>query len=183
MNSMYFNKGANIKTGNLDTLFLYILIAVMILSCGNNTVDSKISEDDYPEYEAIQEITYHYGAASVSPEYHRSYSIIIATDSIRVIVDSYSDTLANEKYNFTVAQFESVISSLRNNGIKSCTLGNNDDCTGGTSETVSCSDGSDEIFSGKVYHCQDDTGNLCGNIVAFANDVKSLAPNLDSLLQ
>ena len=37
----------------------------------------------------IDRITYHFGDASVPPEYHRSYTITVAPDKIDMVVDSY----------------------------------------------------------------------------------------------
>ncbi|MBW1693528.1 MAG: hypothetical protein JRJ41_05080 [Deltaproteobacteria bacterium] len=61
-------------------------------------------------------------------------------------------------------------------------MGNDEGCTGGNSERISFSDGENELFSGTVYHCGGkDTGNLCGDIANFADDIKNLVPNLDEL--
>ena len=131
----------------------------------------------------IKEIKYSFGDATVPPEYHRSYTIKVIADNVSIIVDSYGDILTDEEYDITSEQFIDIKNSFDINMIKNCTLGN-DMCCGGTSETVSCRDGENEIFFGSVYHCGgEDTGNLCGNITNFANDVKNLIPNLENLLR
>ena len=164
-------------------LALALSVGTVLVACGEDN-GTDTDGDDYPDYDGIQAITYYYGDASVSPEYHRSYSIKVTTDSVRVVVDSYGDTLAIGEYGSTGAKFEGVLGSLKSNGIRSCSLGSNDGCTGGTSEAVSCSDGVNEVFSGEVYHCGGrNFGNLCGNIVAFSDDIENLIPNLNSLLQ
>jgi len=123
---------------------------------------------------AIQEITYHFGDASVPPKYHRSYTITVTTDKVRIVVDSYGEILADKGYEITSKQFDGIINSLKRNEIRNCTLGDDDGCTGGTIERISFSDGENEIFSGTVYHCGGkDTGNLCGDITRFADDVKN----------
>ena len=131
----------------------------------------------------IQQATYHFGDASVPPEYHRSYTITVTTNKVSIIVDSYGKILADEGYEITRKQFNDIINSLKRNKIRNCTLGDDEGCSGGTIERISFSDAENEIFSGSVYHCGGkDIGNLCGDITSFANDVKKLVPNLDALL-
>jgi len=132
---------------------------------------------------AIQEITYHFKDASVPPEYHRSYTVTVTTDKVRIVVDSYGKILADKEYEIISKQFDDIRNSLKRNEIRNCTLGDDEGCTGGTIERISFSDGENEIFSGAVYHCGGkDTGNLCGDITSFADDVKNLVPNLYKLL-
>jgi len=133
---------------------------------------------------AITEITYHFGDASVPPDYHRSYSVRVTADEVRVVVDSYGEILADETYTITSLQFDDIKRSLERNRISNCTLVDDENCTGGTSERITYSDRDNELFSGSVYHCGgNDTGNLCGDIPRFAEDVKNLTPDLDKLLQ
>ncbi|MDP6545959.1 MAG: hypothetical protein QGH60_18420 [Phycisphaerae bacterium] len=135
---------------------------------------------------AITEITYHFGDASVPPEYHRSYSITVTADKVRVVVDSYGEILADETYTIAPSQFDDLKRSLERNNIRNCTLVDDEDegWTGGTIESITCSDKDNEIFSGSVDHCgEKDTGNLCGDIPCFAEDVKNLVPDLEKLLQ
>ena len=132
----------------------------------------------------IQKIIYYFGDAPVPPEYHRSYKIIVTANKVTVIVDSYGDVLANKEYEITNEQFNDIRVSLKRNEIRNCSLDTDESCTGGTSESISCSDGENEIFSGLVYHCGgENIGNLCGDLNSFANDVKNLVPTLEKLLQ
>ncbi|MFH1336735.1 MAG: hypothetical protein ABII96_09485 [Candidatus Zixiibacteriota bacterium] len=133
---------------------------------------------------SIKEIRYDFSDASVPPEHHRSYTITVTPDAVRVVVDSYGDILADRTYGITDKQFSDVRNSLEMNKIRNCTLGEDEGCTGGTSETISCTDGKKEIFSGSVYHCGGkDTGNLCGDISRFAVTVGGLVPDFDALLK
>jgi len=160
----------------LPRLRLFMFIAVIAVSCnvyGENNMTNA----------AIQEITYHFGDASIPPEYHRSYTVTVTTDKVRIVVDSYGDILADKGYEITSKQFDDIRNSLKRNEIRNCSLGDDEGCSGGTIERISFSDGKSEIFSGAVYHCGGkDTGNLCGDITSFADDVKNLVPNLDKLL-
>ena len=155
---------------------LFILLTVIAVSCNvdgeDNMTDTK-----------IQEIIYHFGDASVPPKYHRSYTVTVTDDKVRVVVNSYGEILAKAGYEITNKQFNDIRNSLKRNKIRNCTLGNDEGCSGGTIERISFSDGENELFSGSVYHCGGkDTGNLCGDIKSFADNVKNLVPNLDKLL-
>lgn len=148
-----------------------------IVACGNHEGEHKVTQT------TIKEITYHFGDASVPPNYHRSYTITVTADRAKIVVDSYGDILADEEYEITSKQFDDIQRSLEKNKIRNCTLGDDEGCTGGTSESISYVNNKNETFSGSVYHCGGkDTGNLCGDIGSFADDVKKLVPNLEKLL-
>ena len=133
--------------------------------------------------DAIREITYRFGDASVAPQFHRSYEIMVTPDRVEVVVDSYGDILTTRAYDTTSEQFKDIVLSLRRNLIQRAELEENDGCTGGTSETISYSDGGQELFSGTVYHCGGkDSGNLGGDVKSFADDIKRLVPDLEELL-
>jgi hypothetical protein len=134
-------------------------------------------------YGSIKEITYRFQDASVPPEYHRSYTITIDKGRLKITVDRYGDILAEEEYRIEKNQFEGLIASLKKNKIKRTKLGDDDECTGGTSETISYSNLSEKIFSGTVYHCGGkDFGNLGGNVRGFAQEIKEIVPDIKKLV-
>ncbi|MDY7037966.1 MAG: hypothetical protein SV375_17610, partial [Thermodesulfobacteriota bacterium] len=91
--------------------------------------------------------------------------------------------LADKAYKITLEQFSAIQRSLASNNIKKCTLDEEEGCTGGTSESISYMDTKKNLFSGSIHHCGGkDTGNLCGDVTSFANDVKQLIPELEKLL-
>ena len=51
------------------------------------------SDDTNNSYRSIKKITYHFQDASVPPEYHRSYTVIVDKDRLTITVDSYGDIL------------------------------------------------------------------------------------------
>ena len=160
----------------LPRLRLFMLLIVITVSC-------NVAGEDNMTNAAIQEITYHFVDASVPPEYHRSYTVTVTTDKVRIVVDSYGEILADKGYEITNKRFDDIRKSLERNKIKNCSLGDDKGCTGGTIERISFSDGKSEIFFGSVYHCGGkDTGNLCGDIASFADDIKNLVPELEKLL-
>ena len=168
-------------TNTSFTLFLFtLLVAATTPGCTVVPIDHQ----GYIAGDTIHEITYSFGDASVPPEYHRSYTIAVTADTARVAIDSYGDVLADEEYEITDEQFRDIKDSLWLNNIRGCVLEENDDCAGGTSEGISYSDGEREMFSGTVYHCGGaNSGNLCGDVASFAEDVRSLVPDFEELLR
>jgi hypothetical protein len=136
------------------------------------------------EWGRIQEITYAFLDASVPPEYHRSYMITVTANTASVVIDSYGDELANEVYETTGEQFIDLKNSLATNRIRSCFLGDDSGCSGGTSESVTYSDDEGQMFSGMVYHCGGrDFGSLCGDVASFAASIRSLVPDFEALMR
>ena len=132
----------------------------------------------------IKKISYRFEDSSVPPEFHRSYTITVSPEKATIIVDSYGDILAEKTYKIRKKQFLNIITSLDTNNIRNQPLENNSGCVGGTSEFLSYWDEKSEIFSASVFHCGGiDSGDLGGNIKAFADDMKKLIPTLDELLK
>ena len=131
----------------------------------------------------IREIVYCFGDASVPPQYHRSYTITVTPGQARVVVDIYGDVLAEKGYEITREEFEDIVRSLSRHRIGRAELGEDEGCTGGTTETICYSDVVRELFSGSVYHCGGrDSGNLGGDVRGFAEEVRKLIPDLGELL-
>ncbi|MFC1857700.1 hypothetical protein ACFL9U_06675 [Thermodesulfobacteriota bacterium] len=163
--------GRTLITGLTLTSLVFAVVSLMA------------SEDKDNLYGSIKEITYRFQDASVPPEYHRSYTITVDKDRLKITVDSYGDILIEKEYRITKDQFEGLIASLKENNIKRAELGDVDGCPGGTSEIISYSNLSGEIFSGTVYQCEGkDFGNLGGNVKGFAQDIKELVPDIEKLI-
>lgn len=162
-----------------------LLTAVFCAGCCNLThIDTDSKKTLYISANTITEIAYYFRDAPVPPAYHRSYSITVALDRVNIVVDSYGDLLAEEGYEISSEQFETVLHSLNRHKITNSALGEDRGCTGGTCETISYSDGEKAIFTGTVYHCGgEDFGDLGGDVKSFADDVKRLVPDLEKLLQ
>jgi hypothetical protein len=176
MESIFLLKKYTIRSMTVFLPALCILLAT-IGACGTIDGENTMAQT------TIKEITYHFGDASVPPDYHRSYTITVTANRVKIVVDSYGDILADEEYEITAQQFDDIQRSLEKNNIENCTLGEDEGCTGGTSERISYVNDKNETFSGSVYHCGGkDTGNLCGDIGSFADAVKKLVPNVEELL-
>jgi len=166
------------KAKSILHLFLvFCIMSAVSDACGNNDGEAKMTNT------AIKEITYHFGDASVPPDYHRSYTITVTAGGVRIVVDSYGKILADKAYEITSEQFNAIKRSLARNKIQNCTLDEEEGCTGGTSESISYMDNKKKMFSGSIHHCGGkDTGTLSGDVTRFANDVKQLIPDLEKLL-
>lgn len=133
--------------------------------------------------DTIRQIVYRFGDASVAPEFHRSYEITLTPDRLEVVVDSYGEVLAQRVYDLAEGQFDNLMLSLERNVTFGIELEEDEGGTGGTSETISLSDGEKTVFYGTVYHCGGkDSGDLAGDVKRFADDVKGLVPDLEKLL-
>ncbi len=135
---------------------------------------------------AIREIVYHFGDAPIPPEYHRICAITVTPDTVKIVVDSYGDILVEKVREITKDQFEHVVRSLDRNGITKSMLKEkqDEDCVGGTHKTVAYSCGESKMFSGTVYHCGGkDSEDLQGDVKSFADDLRTLVPDLEELLK
>lgn len=81
-------------------------------------------------------VYYNYTAASVAPDYHRSYSIDICKDSIVVDITSYGNHLLHAVYPFTEKQFSLVKAQLQTQGFGEKPRSNESPTTGGSFESV-----------------------------------------------
>lgn len=87
------------------------------------------------EWAATNMVRYSYEDATTVPEYHRSYTISIYEDSIRVVITSYSEVLLRETYPFTPEQFAGLKEYLAEQDF-SIGKPNGPEPMGGSSESV-----------------------------------------------
>ena len=133
---------------------------------------------------SVTRIEYRFGDASVPPPHHRSYTITMTPDSLRIVVDSYGKVTAEHHDTGKQAAMDVMIAAIEKYGIQaSKSVREARGCTGGTTESISWWEGEKEVFSASVYHCGgDDYGDLCGNVRGFAKELKKLVPQLPELL-
>lgn len=152
------------------------LIASIVLlaaaSCG----------EDEGRFGSATRVVYGYGDSSVEPQYHRSYVIEATPDSVRVVVDSYGDVLADSTYALSETRFEALLSKLDRAELRAVSYTGGQRGTGGTSESFTVMRGSEVLLSGEVYHCGgEDYGTLAGDLEAASRAVRSLVPSLSEL--
>ena len=122
------------------------------------------------------EIIYSYQDASVPPEYHRSYSIILSDKNYRFVVDSYGEIIKdttivlpnqNKKIKQTLKAFKKCqIKNVKRNQT-------NNGCSGGNGEGITIIKKGEVCFKGSNYYCGGQTeGNLSGNTRLFLEGLK-----------
>lgn len=103
-------------------------------------VNGTMMKENYQPEKPVQKIIYQFHDSSVPPKYHRSYVITVICSMVKIVIDSYGEILADREYEITEEQFVNIVESLRKNGIKNMELGGNENCIGGTGESISVSD-------------------------------------------
>ena len=166
-----------------ELLLWLVLCVLMIIGCDSHETYKKELNGE-SSTNGIMEIVYRYQDASIPPEYHRSYTIQVNANRVHIVVDSYGAILAERTYDISEKRFNDLLESLKKNKIRHCIrMRVESGCIGETTEKISLFNGSNQLFTGQVYHCSGkDYGNLCGDIEAFADEVKSLVPDIESLL-
>ena len=163
-------------------LWLVLCVSTIIGCYSHKTYKKELNGESSAN--RIMEIVYRYKDASIPPEYHRSYTIQVNANRVHIVVDSYGAILAERTYDISEKRFNDLLESVKKNKIRHCIrMRVESGCTGGTTEKISLFNGSNQLFIGHVYHCRGkDYGNLCGDIEAFSDEVKSLVPDIESLL-
>lgn len=170
----------------MNLALLYTTLSIIIIfncfdNCdiGNRSVSKQVELKNQ-----IQKIVYQFIDSSVPPEYHRSYTITVNPQKLKIVVDSYGEILAEREYEITKGQFEYILESFFKNQIENENLSDEDGCTGGTTEKLSLLNDEKEIFNGIVYHCGGkDFGNMKGNIKNFTENLVRLIPDFKILLK
>ena len=124
----------------------------------------------------VTSVVYQFNDASVAPEFHRSYSIIVTEGQARVEVYSYEETLHDVSEPIDAALWQRTVDaavgfadekSVENNG-----------CSGGTSERLTVLGQSDqELFEVFIDNCEGGGANIS----AAVSDVRALF-DMDMLL-
>jgi len=161
----------------MKTIFILKILIIYLLVNFGTLINQQNNEME------ITKIIYHFGGASVAPTYHRSYTVELHSDSLSVVVDSYGTILSQKTYQLDSLQFDRIVANIDSCNIENQEKINSKGCTGGTSESISYFNGDEQIFSGYIYHCGGkDFGDMKGKVKEFANEIKVLIPELDSLL-
>ena len=151
----------------------FFIFIILFGSCQNVGTINK--SDDFILKNKI-EIIYSFQDASVPPEYHRSYSIILSDKNYRFVVDSYGETIKdttivlpnqNKKIKQTLrafkkGQIKNVKRSKTDNG-----------CSGGNGEAIKIIKEGVVYFKGSNYYCGGQTdGDLSGDTKRFLKELK-----------
>lgn len=158
------------------------LVIILIIAC-SLFLTSTLAKSK-KAMNSVTKIIYYYTDSSVPPQYHRSYTITISENKIRIIVDSYGDILNDKEFDINASQFENIKKSILKNKIRKGKKVESKGCTGGTGDKIEYYEHENLLFSASVYHCGNkDYGDLKGDIKNVAQEIKSLIPNFSELLK
>jgi len=179
--SFHYNVIRKKMRPNISSHWLWLVSICILIGCGS----SSSSNNTFVEPIEIMSITYEFDDIPLPAESHRSYVITATPQSARIVITAYDDSvLVDQTHIITSQQFTFVRNALDRNLIRNCELGEDDGCSGGSRESISYSDPEQEIFYGSVYHCNlKNTGNLCGNYLAFSSRMRQLIPEFWQLLE
>ncbi len=156
---------------------------ISFFSCSDNKNNGKASVNpkamDYSS--DTLELYYTHKDPSISPEYHRSYTIQATDPGVSFIVYAYSDTLYRFSKSLTKNEFNSFVESLMTINIKSVEgKATSIECTGNSTESLCV------IIPGRmhIYGYEDDCGgyNLEGDVDSVKMQFVKLIPNFSKKL-
>ncbi len=130
--------------------FAFLLLSCCLLfgtSC-SSVLQKSISKEQWAKTDRV---SYSFTDASLPPEYHRSYTIDINSDSVCISVTCYGDVLLRESYPFTKEKFDAVKTELAEQGFKLNKHAQESTETGGTADAVAFYIGDQCYFTGSVY--------------------------------
>jgi len=157
------------------------ILLVIVIFASDGCVSKMINDDIL---KSTQKILYQFGDASVPFKFHRSYSITITMDTLKIVVDSYGEILHEKSFPFTLDDFNKIKLAIKKSKIGNVDHGEDDGCTGGTTESLTLYGRNEELFSGTVYHCGgNDYGDLSGDINLLADEIKNFVPGMNDMLQ
>ena len=144
------------------SFFKTILLSTSLILFGCVS-KASIPKDELPD---ASKIVYHFKDRSVTPEFHRSYTIEVTKDSSSCVVDSYGDIISSKKNIEPPAFLDSLKVTLAANDFERCDKSSYEGCIGGTGESLSIINNDKEIFNENVYHCGGSNyGKLCGSLL------------------
>ncbi len=143
---------------------LLILSLLTLNSCGPNIPE---------EFDAI---VLDYTGSSVAPEYHRSYQIVLRSNKVKLLIESYGTVLVDTLLTSTTEQFESIateIKSIENFGkLETCP-----DCDGASTTYFRLLNGKQKAFE-LVWNGAD----LSNEFKSVLSHIKESIPTFEALL-
>ena len=158
----------------------FLIFILLFCSCQNTGFFTKTTD---PYLKNKIEIIYSYQDASVPPQDHRSYSIILSDKNYRFVVDSYGEIIKDTSIVLS-NQKKKINQTLRS--FKNCQIKNvkrsktNNGCSGGNGEAIKIIKEGVVYFKGSNYYCGGQTeGDLSGDIKLFLEELKNeINPNV-----
>ncbi len=131
----------------------------------------------------IDEVRYSFHDSSVPPPYHRSYTITLKADQIRIVVNSYGDIIADRQFTPETGSLSKITDLLDESAIKNVKEKEDRGCTGGNGETLECLKEGNVVFKGSAWYCGGKTtGNLGGKISSVKEAMIALIPEFSKVI-
>ena len=159
-------------------VFVIVTLSAMLqIAYASNEGFKKIMEPAMMNNNQFDRITYSYGDSS-TPDYV-DYKIQATAESVLLTVSDFNG-ISESSFSFDSEKFSQLLAAFERHGVANCQRPTYDEpCAGGTTDSIICEQNNETVFSGGVYHCGGaDTGDLCGDINAFVEDFKNLAPEI-----
>lgn len=135
----------------MKRIAILLSVTAFLFSCGNQ---------ETPDFDTFE---YRFHDSSVPPEYHRSYTIRMTTDSISKWVDSYGDTVSYEIKPVKKSDLNKLKDLVKKAALYNCERKVEPGCTGGTGFSIYYYQDNQQIFKGSKYQCGgQDEGDLRG---------------------
>lgn len=150
---------------------------LMLMGCTNGTKNNNTQDSKLPPGAGFE---YQYHDATKPPPYHRSYTISVKEDMVRLEINSYEDVLLKDSVLITKEQFLHFADAVTALHIRAVEEKKEDDCTGGSSEHLDLYTGTPNEISGRISHCgPTDSGTLEGDVAACIALFKAMIPDLE----
>jgi hypothetical protein len=160
-------------------LFVAALVglAVGAVGCGGGDGDG----DDVSLSDDAQ-ITYHFGDASVPPEFHRSYTLTIDPTQVHAVVDSYGDVLGDVTEPLPADVWDRLVADIGT--VAQLDTGGDADegCAGGTSRSIEITDDGETVVEKDVYVCGGANEAPAATLDAYVQPVLDAIPDWDALV-
>lgn len=163
-------------------LFLLLLFP-LLFACQrvqNGTDTSSINVADNQSWiTAADQIIFIYDDASVPPDDHRSYTMIINPEKLFFEVDSYGDLIRKDSISITKNKWTQIQQAFIDSQIDNIAEKENPEgCTGGNGNQVYVLMGTKALFSGNQYRCGGfNEGNLTGDLDGFEKVIRQDLPS------
>ena len=157
-----------------------IFVLILLFSCQQKNIErNKVYPGmEGPTTKHLGDITISYGFqdASVPPDSHRSYTIILTNENYRFLVDSYGEIIKDTTIILSdqKERVQQALDAFKKYKIKNIKNRSEDvGCTGGNGESIEIIKDGQDFFYGSNYYCAGKKlGNLSGDISSFLNELK-----------
>lgn len=123
-------------------------------------------------------IEYRFTDASIPPEYHRSYTLVVTRQETRISVDSYGDLLFEGMVPTTTQAWQDL--SLGYPAIAELSSPPEGSCTGDTRASVEVTDAGTTVLDLSASSCED-AARVASRISDWITAARSLFPSMDEL--